>query len=82
MWVEAFVTETRPGGELERSIGLFQLKMFGARAMIGALSPKWSRVNTTSRNGLLNALRTWMVAYSLSHAERKVLYGSRRARTL
>src|SRR3712207_2400521 len=36
--VEAFVTETRPdaeGGELERSIGLFQLTMFGVGATIG-----------------------------------------------
>jgi hypothetical protein len=82
--VEAFITETRPdaeSGELERSIGLFQLTMFGAGATIGELSPKWSRENTTSRNALLNALRTWMVAYSLRHAERKVPYGSSRART-
>jgi hypothetical protein len=65
--VEAFITETRPdaeGGELEQSIGLFQLTMFGAGATIGALSPMWSRGNTTSRNALLNALRTWMVVYS------------------
>jgi APA family basic amino acid/polyamine antiporter len=36
--VEAFVTETRPdteGGELSRSIGLFQLTMFGVGATIG-----------------------------------------------
>jgi APA family basic amino acid/polyamine antiporter len=36
--VEAFVTETRPdaeGGELERSIGLFQLTLFGVGATIG-----------------------------------------------
>ncbi len=36
--VEAFVSETRPdaeGGELERSIGLFQLTMFGVGATIG-----------------------------------------------
>src|SRR5215217_6526584 len=36
--VDAFVTETRPdaeGGELERSIGLFQLTMFGVGATIG-----------------------------------------------
>jgi len=36
--VEAFVTETRPdaeGGELQRSIGLFQLTMFGVGATIG-----------------------------------------------
>ena len=36
--VEAFVTETNPdaeGGELERSIGLFQLTMFGVGATIG-----------------------------------------------
>ncbi len=36
--VEAFVAETRPdaeGGELERSIGLFQLTMFGVGATIG-----------------------------------------------
>ncbi|MGH3144820.1 MAG: amino acid permease [Rubrobacter sp.] len=36
--VEAFVTETGPdaeGGELERSIGLFQLTMFGVGATIG-----------------------------------------------
>jgi hypothetical protein len=82
--VEAFVAETSPyaeGRELERSIGLFQLTMFGAGATIGALSPKWSRGNTTSRNALLNALWTWMVAYSLRHAERKAPYGSRRART-
>ena len=35
---EAFVTETRPdteGGELSRSIGLFQLTMFGVGATIG-----------------------------------------------
>ena len=59
--VEAFITETRPdaeGGELERSIGLFQLTMFGAGSTIGALSPWWSRGKTFSRNGLLNALRT------------------------
>jgi hypothetical protein len=82
--VEAFITETRPdaeGGELERSIGLFQLTMFGAGSTSGALSTRWSRGKTFSRNGLLNALRTWMVAYSLHHAERKVPYGSRRAPT-
>ena len=36
--VEAFVTETHPdeeGGELSRSIGLFQLTMFGVGATIG-----------------------------------------------
>jgi hypothetical protein len=36
--VEAFVSETRPdaeGGVLERSIGLFQLTMFGVGATIG-----------------------------------------------
>jgi amino acid transporter len=36
--VEAFVTETAPdaeGGELSRSIGLFQLTMFGVGATIG-----------------------------------------------
>ncbi len=36
--VEAFVSETRPdaeGGELERSIGLFQLTLFGVGATIG-----------------------------------------------
>jgi APA family basic amino acid/polyamine antiporter len=36
--VEAFVTETRPdaeGGELSRSIGLFQLTLFGVGATIG-----------------------------------------------
>ena len=36
--VEAFVAETGPdaeGGELERSIGLFQLTMFGVGATIG-----------------------------------------------
>jgi APA family basic amino acid/polyamine antiporter len=36
--VEAFVSETRPdaeGGELGRSIGLFQLTMFGVGATIG-----------------------------------------------
>src|SRR3712207_9234247 len=36
--VEAFVTETGPdaeGGELERSIGLFTLTMFGVGATIG-----------------------------------------------
>ena len=36
--VEAFVTETNPdteGGELERSIGLFQLTLFGVGATIG-----------------------------------------------
>jgi basic amino acid/polyamine antiporter, APA family len=36
--VEAFVSETRPdaeGGELSRSIGLFQLTMFGVGATIG-----------------------------------------------
>jgi APA family basic amino acid/polyamine antiporter len=36
--VEAFVTETKPdaeGGELSRSIGLFQLTMFGVGATIG-----------------------------------------------
>ena len=36
--VEAFVSETRPdaeGGELERSIGLFQLAMLGVGATIG-----------------------------------------------
>src|SRR5215216_4375548 len=36
--VDAFVTETRPdaeGGELSRSIGLFQLTMFGVGATIG-----------------------------------------------
>src|SRR5918997_1291874 len=36
--VEAFVTETSPdaeGGELERSIGLFQLTLFGVGATIG-----------------------------------------------
>ena len=36
--VDAFVSETRPdaeGGELERSIGLFQLTMFGVGATIG-----------------------------------------------
>lgn len=36
--VEAFVTETGPdaeGGELIRSIGLFQLTMFGVGATIG-----------------------------------------------
>jgi hypothetical protein len=35
--VEAFVTETAPdaeGGELSRSIGLFQLTMFGVAAII------------------------------------------------
>jgi len=38
MPVEAFVTETAPdaeGGELSRSIGLFQLTMFGVGATIG-----------------------------------------------
>jgi basic amino acid/polyamine antiporter, APA family len=36
--VDAFVTETRPdaeGGELQRSIGLFQLTLFGVGATIG-----------------------------------------------
>src|SRR5918912_3492929 len=36
--VEAFVTETHPdeeGGKLSRSIGLFQLTMFGVGATIG-----------------------------------------------
>src|SRR5215212_10472734 len=36
--VDAFVTETRPdaeGGELSRSIGLFQLTMFGVGAPLG-----------------------------------------------
>jgi hypothetical protein len=35
--VEAFVTETHPdeeGGELSRSIGLFELTMFGVAAII------------------------------------------------
>lgn len=38
--VGAFVTETRPdaeGRELERSMGLFQLTIFGAGATIGAI---------------------------------------------
>jgi APA family basic amino acid/polyamine antiporter len=36
--VDAFVTETRPdaeGGELQRSIGLFQLTLFGVGATVG-----------------------------------------------
>ena len=46
--VEAFVTETHPdeeGGELSRSIGLFQLTMFGVGATIG------TGIHRTDRSG-------------------------------